>query len=288
MAPEHITSALLRRRIISLEQQDRQQQQQQQTEEDQQDGLAEGREAQTDSNDAGKVETAVNDDDNRDAGSALYILDGYPRSPEQAEHFVRWFDDPQPDQGAYFHRDSTIIVHLLASKETIMERLKNRLIHDPSGRTYNTVTNPPKQCDPYLDDVTGEPLTRREDDTSPEAVKNRVETYKRRTIPTMEVLDQHGFVVHDVKEGTIEEVHERIVELLQDHGFMQHSEKSAAVPSEGECSTSTSSSGNSGSSNSGGRKSGSREMDSSTLEEMVEQQQDASAMESGYGADKRE
>ena len=32
----------------------------------------------------------------------------------------------------------------------------DRYIHEPSGRIYNLVFNPPKQ--PGLDDVTGEPL----------------------------------------------------------------------------------------------------------------------------------
>ena len=39
----------------------------------------------------------------------------------------------------------------------------NRLVHIPSGRNYNKITNPPKV--EGLDDITGEPLEQRVEDT---------------------------------------------------------------------------------------------------------------------------
>lgn len=78
------------------------------------------------------------------------VIDGYPRSLEQA-----------------IHLDSVTaidaVVHLVVSKDTILNRITHRLVHKPSGRCYNvTGMNQPRV--PGLDDITGEPLTRRMDD----------------------------------------------------------------------------------------------------------------------------
>ena len=56
-----------------------------------------------------------------------------------------------------------MVVHIKTPTEIILERIANRWVHAPSGRVYNTTFNPPKVAG--LDDITGEPLTRREDDS---------------------------------------------------------------------------------------------------------------------------
>lgn len=53
-------------------------------------------------------------------------------------------------------------MNLDVPRDAILERIANRMVHAPSGRVYNNSWNPPKV--PGLDDVTGEPLTRRADD----------------------------------------------------------------------------------------------------------------------------
>ncbi|KAF8136595.1 adenylate kinase [Boletus edulis] len=60
--------------------------------------------------------------------------------------------------------------------------LSNRSVHLPSGRTYSTSYNPPKI--PGLDDITGEPLTKRSDD-NPEAFARRLEHYYAQTSPLL-------------------------------------------------------------------------------------------------------
>jgi adenylate kinase len=71
------------------------------------------------------------------------------------------------------------VVNLDVPHDVILDRIANRLVvslpflsehtdsdtveqHEPSGRTYNMTWNKPKN--PGVDDVTGEPLTRRSDD----------------------------------------------------------------------------------------------------------------------------
>jgi len=58
--------------------------------------------------------------------------------------------------------------------------MSGRRIHEPSGRSYHTVFNPPKQ--EGLDDVTGEPLIQRDDDKE-ETVRHRLDVYEEKTAP---------------------------------------------------------------------------------------------------------
>lgn len=73
--------------------------------------------------------------------------------------------------------------------EEILNRVKGRWIHLPSGRVYNETFNAPKI--PKIDDVTGEDLVQRPDDT-PEAVERRLELYKSKTQPLLQLYEEHG------------------------------------------------------------------------------------------------
>ncbi|KAG5443392.1 Adenylate kinase 4, mitochondrial [Clonorchis sinensis] len=91
------------------------------------------------------------------------LLDGFPRTVEQAKAL---------------DKETTIncVINLDVPYDEIINRVKCRWVHLPSGRIYNTEFNPPKV--PGLDDITGEPLVQREDD-QPETVRARLETYGR-------------------------------------------------------------------------------------------------------------
>lgn len=52
-----------------------------------------------------------------------------------------------------------------------------------SGRSYHTKFNPPKVAD--VDDITGEPLIHRKDDTA-EVLKKRMSNYHQQTAPILE------------------------------------------------------------------------------------------------------
>ncbi|KAL4821472.1 adenylate kinase-domain-containing protein [Aspergillus spinulosporus] len=89
--------------------------------------------------------------------SASFILDGFPRTASQAASL----DSLVP---------INFVVHLVTPPSIILSRIASRWVHEPSGRVYNTDFNAPKV--PGKDDVTGEPLTQREDDS--------IETWKQR------------------------------------------------------------------------------------------------------------
>ena len=67
--------------------------------------------------------------------------------------------------------------------EEIIERMSGRRVHPASGRVYHVKFNPPKV--EGKDDVTGEPLIQRDDD-SEETVKKRLEVYRAQTRPLVD------------------------------------------------------------------------------------------------------
>jgi adenylate kinase len=82
--------------------------------------------------------------------SASFILDGFPRTATQATSL----DELVP---------VNFVVHLVTPPSVILARIASRWVHEPSGRVYNTDFHPPKVQG--KDDVTGEALTQREDDS---------------------------------------------------------------------------------------------------------------------------
>ncbi len=82
--------------------------------------------------------------------STSFILDGFPRTGTQAAALSRILP-------------MNLVFHLVTPTEIILGRMANRWIHQASGRVYNVGFNDPKV--PGKDDVTGEPLMQREDDS---------------------------------------------------------------------------------------------------------------------------
>ncbi len=105
------------------------------------------------------------------------IFDGFPRNLEQAKKCTKL--------GIHFNQ----IFYLDVPNELLEERVLNRRIHLASGRSYNLKTIPPKVDG--LDDITGEPLTHRNDDTK-EALMKRIEIYHRETEPILNLLESKG------------------------------------------------------------------------------------------------
>ena len=100
-----------------------------------------------------------------------FLLDGFPRTIPQADalksagiaiDYVLEFDVPD---------------------EVIVERMSGRRVHQPSGRSYHIVYNPPKV--EGKDDVTGEDLIIRADD-KPETVLDRLAVYHKQTSPLID------------------------------------------------------------------------------------------------------
>jgi len=110
--------------------------------------------------------------------STGWLLDGYPRSLEQAE---RLQETSAPNT----------VIYLNVPFDTIIDRIKARWVHKASGRVYNLDFNPPKV--PFTDDVTKEPLEQREDD-KPTTVRNRLEIYSSMIEPVLDFYKAKGLL----------------------------------------------------------------------------------------------
>ena len=113
-----------------------------------------------------------------DSPSASFILDGFPRTSHQASRL-----------------DALIPVNLVVSLITpvsiILSRIADRWVHAPSGRVYNIGFNRPKV--EGKDDVTGEPLTKRDDDNE-ETWRARLRKFNETSDPLLNHYDRKGIL----------------------------------------------------------------------------------------------
>ena len=105
---------------------------------------------------------------------AGYLFDGFPRTIPQAEAM----------KTAGVRID--YVLEIDVPDDEIIDRMGGRRVHLPSGRTYHVRFNPPKVAD--HDDVTGEPLTQRDDDRE-QTVRKRLAVYHSQTRPLIEYFN---------------------------------------------------------------------------------------------------
>ncbi len=107
-----------------------------------------------------------------------YILDGFPRTIGQADALKQM-------------ADISMVINFELSDDEIVRRLSGRRVHLPSGRTYHIEFNPPKNEN--QDDITGEELIIRPDD-QPEAIRRRLDVYRKQTAPLIEYYKREGIM----------------------------------------------------------------------------------------------
>ena len=97
-----------------------------------------------------------------------FLFDGFPRTIPQAQALV--------EAGVAID----YVIEVYVEDEEIVSRLSGRRVHEASGRVYHIEHNPPRK--EGMDDITGEPLVQRADDTA-ETVRNRLSVYHEQTEP---------------------------------------------------------------------------------------------------------
>jgi adenylate kinase family enzyme len=134
-----------------------------------------------------------------------WVLDGYPRTPDQAKDLASLLDDV----GGKLDMVLNIRVHA----DVIVERLKDRRVHLPSGRVYNLQYKPPRA--PGLDDVTQEPLVQRNDD-KPETIRRRLASFEEKTAPLIDHYEHVG-ILHHIDSPTSPEGWVHIERVIEDY-----------------------------------------------------------------------
>ena len=127
-----------------------------------------------------------------------FILDGFPRTMEQAQAL---------DKALAIDK----VIYVKVSWEELLRRLSGRWICRECQTPYHLLSSPPKvagRCDQC-----GGELYQRPDDTK-ETAQRRLEVYFAQTAPLISYYQRNGKLVEVNGEKTIEEVNKELLALL--------------------------------------------------------------------------
>lgn len=100
-----------------------------------------------------------------------FLFDGFPRTIPQADAL----------KAAKINLDH--VIEIAVPDQEIINRISGRRVHLASGRVYHVQFKRPKQDG--LDDITGEPLVQRDDD-SEKTISKRLDVYHQQTEPLID------------------------------------------------------------------------------------------------------
>jgi adenylate kinase len=115
-----------------------------------------------------------------------FILDGYPRTVQQAERL---------DHKLEASGERQVVIHLLVDYNKVIARLTGRRQCAACGALYSLSTNPPKVADRC--DLDGGQLVIRDDDRE-EVIRERLAAYESQTRPVLEYFRRTGHEFHEV------------------------------------------------------------------------------------------
>lgn len=127
-----------------------------------------------------------------------FILDGYPRTIEQADALASIVD-------------VDVAVNLDVDDDELVKRLTNRRSCAKCNNVYHLIFKKPKKegkCDKC-----GEDLYQRSDDTE-KTVRERLKVYRDNTFPLIEYYEKKGKLVNVDGEGDINDIFEDIKKAL--------------------------------------------------------------------------
>lgn len=129
------------------------------------------------------------------------ILDGFPRTVEQAEKLEKIL--------AETGKKVDLVINLTTPRDEIITRILNRRVcsNQECKATYNLTMHPSKV--PGICDKCGSELVQREDDSDENAIKQRLEIYDEKTSPLIDFYTKRDVLL-------TEEVSERINRLGKD------------------------------------------------------------------------
>jgi|TARA_Y100000310_G_scaffold124950_2_gene123781 adenylate kinase len=132
-----------------------------------------------------------------------FILDGYPRTIDQAEFLanVLW----------KIKKKINFVINLVASEETIVQRLTQRRMCSKCGTLFNLVTMKPKKKN-TCDKCNGA-LVQRKDD-KPETVRKRIQVYNQETAPLVDYYKKKKLLTDVDSSKKPQTVYNSIVRII--------------------------------------------------------------------------
>lgn len=112
------------------------------------------------------------------------ILDGFPRTLNQAQKL----DEILEQRG----KKVDLVINLTTPREEIIERIMTRRVCPNCKATYNIKLHPPKV--EGICDKCGSKIIQRKDDSTEDAVNQRLEIYETKTAPVIEYYKNKGIL----------------------------------------------------------------------------------------------
>jgi len=132
------------------------------------------------------------------------ILDGFPRTPAQADALGAMLKE--------FNGHVDVVPFITAEEKVLVERLSERWTCRANGHIYNEKSNPPKETGKC--DFDGSELYQRDDDKA-ETVKHRIQVYLDQTSPLIAYYRDRGKLVEVDGMQTIELVTQAMMVALK-------------------------------------------------------------------------
>lgn len=139
----------------------------------------------------------------QDDVSRGYVLDGFPRTLEQA----RALDDLLTDLGQKL--DAVVLLNV--DFDILMKRLTGRRTCSRTGKLLNIYFSSQEEID-AVTEAGGELLQR--DDDNEETIRHRLEVYEERTAPLIDYYRDAGLLRVVDAQGSADAVYARLVETL--------------------------------------------------------------------------
>ena len=135
------------------------------------------------------------------------LLDGFPRTPAQAEALATML--------AEFNGMVNLVPYIFVPEEVLVERLSGRWTCRAHGHVYHEKFNPPVEAG--ICDIDGSELYQREDD-KPETVKNRIKVYQEQTAPLIAYYQEKGLLANIDGTKPIEKVTSDLLQAIDKAG----------------------------------------------------------------------
>lgn len=132
------------------------------------------------------------------------ILDGFPRTPAQAEAL----DDMLAE---FSNSEVNAVPYITAAESILVERASGRWTCKAQGHIYHEKYNPPKQAG--VCDIDGSEVYQREDDKA-EVVSKRIRVYFDQTMPLVEHYEAVGKLIKIDGTQPVEQVTKELLEAL--------------------------------------------------------------------------
>ena len=132
------------------------------------------------------------------------LLDGFPRTPAQAEALAVMLKE--------FDASVSVVPYISVDAAVLVQRLSGRWTCRANGHIFHEVFNPPAVSG--ICDIDGSELYQREDDL-PATVMNRIKVYQEQTAPLINYYNENGLLVEIDGTKPIDEVTNALLHAIE-------------------------------------------------------------------------